>query len=179
LVALSYNLCYTIRNPKVALFKTELLLENTMTKNIDQIQRVIDLPVDITRAWRAISTPEDISNWFSDHASFTAEVGAEIVFDWDDYGKKYGRVEVIKPPYQFGFRWLAGDAGLKIPIKDDNSTLVMMELTEIPDGTRLTVTESGFSKLAADLQKSEFLKNEAGWDYELNDLKKYIEGEVK
>jgi len=54
-----------------------------------------------------------------------------------------------------------------------------MELTEVPNGTRLTVTESGFSKLAADLQKSEFHKNEAGWDYELNDLNTYIEGEIK
>ena len=148
-----------------------------MARNNDQIKRVVDLPVDISRAWRVISTPEEISNWFSDQVSFEVEVGAEIVFDWDDYGQKFGRVEVIDPPHRFGFRWLAGDAGLKIPIEEDNSTLVMMELSEIPDGTRLTVTESGFSKLAAELQKSEFLKNTSGWDYELKDLMNYIREE--
>ena len=143
-------------------------------KTIDQIQRVIDLPVDKSHAWRAISTPEEISNWFSDHVSFDAEVGAEIVFDWNDYGRKYGRVEIIDPPNRFGFRWLAGDAGLKMPIEINNSTLVVMELTEVLGGTRLTVTESGFSNLPVALQEAEFRKNVAGWDYELNDLTNYL-----
>lgn len=147
-----------------------------MPKIKDQIQKMIDLPVDISRAWQAISTPEEISSWFSDHASFETQVGAEIVFDWDDYGKKCGRVEIIDRPRRFGFRWLAGDAGLKTAIEENNSTLVVMELTEIPGGTRLTVTESGFSKLPAELQNPEFHKNESGWDYELNDLQRFFQG---
>ena len=147
-----------------------------MPKSKDQIKRVIDLPVSLARAWRAISTPEEISKWFSDHVAFKAEVGAEIIFEWDDYGKKYGRVEVINPPWGFGFRWQAGDGGIKMPLREDNSTLVMMELTETSSGTRLTVTESGFSKLPQSLQKPEFHKNESGWDYELNDLRGYLTG---
>lgn len=140
----------------------------------DQIQRTIDLPVDMSRAWRAISTPEGIANWFSDHVSFEAKVGAEIVFDWDDYGINYGAVEAIDPPNRFSFRWLSGDAGLNIPIDVNNSTLVVMELTEIPNGTRLTVTESGFSNLPANMRKAEYHKNESGWDYELKDLVNYL-----
>lgn len=149
-----------------------------MTEQIDSIQKIIDLPVDLPRAWRAISTAEDIQNWFSDHAKFESKVGAEIEFEWDDYGKKYGRVEIIEPPNRFGFRWLAGEPGSKdVPLTDNNSTLVVMELDEIPGGTRLTVTESGFSKLPAEMQKSELVKNTGGWDYEFNDLKNYIERE--
>ena len=148
-----------------------------MDKNSDQIQRVIDLPVSLDRAWRAISTPEDFSSWFSDHAAFESRVGAEIVFEWDQYGKKYGRVEVIDPPHRFGFRWLAGDAGVQAPIKEGNSTLVMMELTEVPNGIRLTVTESGFSSLPAELQDSEFHKNVVGWKSEMKDLVDLIRGE--
>lgn len=143
-------------------------------KTTDQIRRVIDLPVSLSRAWRAISTPEEISNWFSDYVSFESKVGAEVVFEWKEYGKKYGRVEIIDHPNRFGFRWLAGDAGLKMPIEINNSTLVLMELTEIPGGTRLTVTESGFSNLPESLQSAEFHKNESGWDYELTDLKNFI-----
>ena len=81
------------------------------------------------------------------------------------------------PPHRFGFRWLAGDAGVQGLIEEGNSTLVMMELTEIPSGTRLTVTESGFSSLPAELQDSEFHKNVAGWKSEMKDLVEYLQGE--
>jgi uncharacterized protein YndB with AHSA1/START domain len=142
----------------------------------DEIQRVIDLPIGLSRAWQAITTPEDISNWFSDRISFAPEVGADIVFDWDDHGKKYGRVEVIDPSNRFAFRWRVKGLGPEVPIEANNSTLVMMELTQTSEGTRLTVTESGFSNLPPDLQDFEFHKNESGWDYELNDLSKYFQG---
>jgi uncharacterized protein YndB with AHSA1/START domain len=146
-------------------------------KTTDQIQRVLELPVLLKRAWRAISTPEGLSRWFSEHVSFEPQVGAEIVFEWDDYGKKYGCVEAFEPQQRFGFRWLAGEAGRNEPVTDDNSTLVIMELEEIQNGTRLTVTESGFSRLPKELQTSELVKNDRGWDYELAELVVYMRAE--
>lgn len=144
-------------------------------KTTDDIQRVLDLPVGLERAWRAISTPAGMSRWFSEQVSFEARVGAEIIFEWDDYGTKFGKIEVIEHPKSFGFRWLAGEPGLIEPIHENNSTLVLMELEEIPQGTRLTVTETGFSKLSKELQSSEFVKNQRGWDYELAELIAYLE----
>ena len=143
-------------------------------KTKDQIQRVLVFPVDMEKVWRAISTPKGMSHWFSEHVSFESRVGAEIVFDWDDYGKKYGRVEVIDPPKRFGFRWLAGEPELIEPITDKNSTLVMMELEKIPEGIQLTVTETGFSNLPKPLQSAELVKNDHGWDYELAELADYM-----
>lgn len=143
---------------------------------IDQIQRTLELPVSLQRAWLAVSTPEGLSCWFSQRVAFDGQIGAEIIFDWDNHGKKYGEVEILEPQTRFGFRWLAGEPGLVEPLTPANSTLVVFELEETSSGIRLTVTETGFSQLSEALQKPEKVKNEQGWEYELPELKNYLKG---
>jgi len=140
----------------------------------DQIQRIVELPVNLERAWRAISTPEELSRWFSDEVAFEPQVGSEIIFDWEDYGRKYGQIEVIEAPYRFGFRWLAGDRGDRTTLQAANSTFVLMSLERTPSGTRLTVTETGFANLAPELRRTEFEGNTRGWETELGELSAYL-----
>ena len=142
----------------------------------DQIQRTLELPLGLLRTWQAVSTPEGLSSWFSQRVTFDVQMGAEIIFDWDNHGKKYGEVEILEPQTRFGFRWLAGEPDLVEPLTSANSTLVVFELEETASGTRLTVTETGFSQLSKELQKPEKVKNEQGWDFELPELKNFLEG---
>jgi len=75
-------------------------------KTTDQIQRVLELQEGLESAWHAISKPEKMSRWFSEHECFESRVGVEIVFERNDYGRKYGWIEVIEPQTFVILLWL-------------------------------------------------------------------------
>jgi uncharacterized protein YndB with AHSA1/START domain len=53
-------------------------------------------------------------------------------------------------------------------------TLVTFELEEVPGGTRLTVTESGFEGLPLERRAKVFAENEGGWQAQLSLIAKYL-----
>jgi hypothetical protein len=54
------------------------------------------------------------------------------------------------------------------------STLVAFELEEVPGGTRLTITESGFDALPLERRAKAFAENEGGWEAQLTLIAKYL-----
>jgi hypothetical protein len=55
-------------------------------------------------------------------------------------------------------------------------TLVAFRLDEVPDGTRLTVVESGFDQIPA-VRRAEALKmNTGGWEEQLANIERYVTG---
>ena len=57
-------------------------------------------------------------------------------------------------------------------------TLVTFELEEAPEGTRLTITESGFDALPLERRAKAFTENEGGWVAQLSLIAKYLAREV-
>ena len=55
------------------------------------------------------------------------------------------------------------------------TTLVVFELEEIPEGTRLTVTESGFDQIPAARRGKAYRSNESGWTEQMENIRKYVE----
>ena len=55
-------------------------------------------------------------------------------------------------------------------------TLIVFELQEVPGGTRLTITESGFDALPPDRREEAYRANEGGWAHQLALVGKYVEG---
>jgi hypothetical protein len=55
------------------------------------------------------------------------------------------------------------------------STLVEFRLEQKGDGTLLTVTESGFSKLPADRRLEAFRMNDDGWAEQMKNIERHVE----
>lgn len=144
---------------------------------IDQITRMADFPLPVERVWRAITDPEELSSWFSDHVQMVFQVGQEIVFKWDQYGTASGRIELIEAPQRFAFRWRAHNVPNEEPLTDANSTLVTFTVTPTTEGSRLTVVESGFANLPQSIRVRTFQENTSGWRAEFEDLQAYLAGE--
>ncbi len=72
----------------------------------DTIERQLVIPVGRQRVWDAITAPEQIAKWFSDAITMELMPGSPIVFHWDGYGDRRGRVETIDPPNRFAYRWI-------------------------------------------------------------------------
>lgn len=144
-------------------------------KTPNEIKREMSFPVPIERVWKAISTPEGLSHWFSDQVE-DAGNGRELRFTWEGHGTVKATIEAVEPPQHFAFRWGAHGYQSGDPFTDENSTLVTFFLAATPEGTHLTLSETGFADLAPEHRQASFEDNTDGWAKEISDLQAYLAG---
>ncbi len=86
------------------------------------------------------------------------------------------RVVTLDPPHRFAYRWVTSrEDDPSIPFEDMPTTLVEYVLESIPNGTQLTMVESGFASHPEDQRASNFEGNTQGWTGELAKLVAYSE----
>jgi uncharacterized protein YndB with AHSA1/START domain len=54
-------------------------------------------------------------------------------------------------------------------------TLVEFHLQDAPEGTLLTITESGFDRLPLERRAQAFTSNEGGWTHQLRLIARYLD----
>ena len=142
----------------------------------DSIERQITIRAPKERVYRAITDPEQIVSWFPDAINGTLDVGAAPTIEVGA-GTVYQIYVVAAHPHDyFAYRWVPGNAdgtnGFTGDVLAVPNTLVEFRLTDNPQGTTLTVTESGFSTLPRRIAERKFEENSDGWEYMLNRLEK-------
>jgi uncharacterized protein YndB with AHSA1/START domain len=145
---------------------------------MDRIERVVVLPVARNRVWAAISEPDQISRWFGSAVEVEFRAGAIGAFIWEKERARI-RIVAIEPPRRFAYQWYPGSGeDLSLPFDEQPLTLVEFQLDEMPDGTRLTLIESGFAALSPDHYRRSWRENNEGWDEELADLVAHLSPEL-
>lgn len=131
------------------------------------VSRVIRISASVEKVWAAITEPELISKWFGRADLNDAGVGA---LSWDDHGSFPVRVESSVALRSITYRWNNDAASGAFPAEVDeaNSTIFTFTLSEITDGTELTVVETGFENTTDALANLE--DHRGGWDFELDEL---------
>lgn len=142
---------------------------------MDTIQPIIkELIVNapISKVWKAISTKEDLAQWFHASGDFVLEEGRTFHMDVTHEGKDYLHtitITEIIPEKKLGLNWhINGDAG---------ETHVTYELKKAGEETKVKVTHSGFDKIA-DAEAAQKNRNgyNGGWEHVLNVLlKEFLE----
>ncbi len=142
----------------------------------DSIERRITIRAPKERVYNAITDPEQIVSWFPDEINGTLEVGASPTID---FGKGFVyQISVVaaNPHDYFAYRWVPGNAdgtnGFTGDVLAVPNTLVEFRLADDPNGTALTLTESGFSTLPPAVAQKKIEENSGGWDYMLDRLEK-------
>jgi uncharacterized protein YndB with AHSA1/START domain len=159
-----------------------------MTLDTDRIRKTALLRAPLERVWDAIGDARRFGAWFG--ASFDgpfvpgARLSARIVpTQVDPHVAKMQEphagttfdvfVERIDPMRLLSFRWHP----YAVDTKDytaEPTTLVEFELTPVPEGTRLTITESGFDRIPLERRAQAFASNQEGWDHQLVLVGKYL-----
>lgn len=141
----------------------------------DSIRREMVLKASRDKVWDALTRPDLLTKWFSHQMDVESlSVGTEFRFDWrPEYGYSRAIVEVMDPKSHFAYRWENDSEDQSIPFADVPTTLVSFSLEAIPEGTRLTVVESGITQMHRPAKV--FSENSQGWDSELAELKTYVE----
>ena len=133
------------------------------------VTRTVRIDAPRSRVWAALTTPEQISQWFGQTTTLDrVEVGGSGYFHFDGYGANPVLIVEHQPESAFGYRWGITDE----PLRDDNSTLVRFTLDDEGDGTVLSVIETGFGALAGDdeRRRAHLDEHRGGWDSEIDEL---------
>jgi uncharacterized protein YndB with AHSA1/START domain len=156
----------------------------------DRIEKTVVLRAPVARVWRAISDASEFGAWFG--VAFDApfvpgasllgtiaptKVDPAVAKMQEPYAGRTFQITVdrVDPPRLFSFRWhpLAVDPG--VDYSAEPTTLVVFELVEVEEGTRLTITESGFDRIPLARRAAAFAANDGGWTAQAALVRRYVE----
>jgi uncharacterized protein YndB with AHSA1/START domain len=160
-----------------------------MATPTDRIEKTILLRAPLDRVWRAISDAKQFGSWFgvefeSDFVAGARLIGTcvptkvdpEVARAQEAYAGTAFEVHIdrVEPMALFSFRWHPFALDPDIEYSKEPMTLVSFELKEVPDGTMLTITESGFDAIPLGRRGEAFEANEEGWIAQTRLIEKYI-----
>lgn len=144
----------------------------------DRIDREINIAAPVDRVWAVLTEPEHVGTWFGQGSPTEVDLrpGGTMVLDHGQYGLFRTRIEKVDPPHYLAYRWASAYPGEAAT--DSNSTLVEFTLTPDGEGTRLTLSESGFASLSIPPERvptAGYDSHSAGWTEVLGNLRGYAE----
>jgi uncharacterized protein YndB with AHSA1/START domain len=143
------------------------------SKEMFSIERSILIAAPRERVWRAISDPEQIGKWFSPGTQWGgtgAEAGGRIfVLNPETGAEMYTQViEAVEAPHRLVTR--------SLPEPPDTIHYTTWRLDEENNGTRLTLTFSGYELEPAEARANNMEQNAFGFGMMLENLAAYVEG---
>jgi uncharacterized protein YndB with AHSA1/START domain len=142
----------------------------------DRIQKSIILRAPRSRVWQALTDPAQFGEWFGARLSGRFLPGQRMrgSVTLPEYAHLSFEVVVerMEPERLFSWRWQPGGDPDVDPAEP--MTLVVFELEEVPEGTRLTVTESGFDQIPVSRRGKAYRENDEGWTGQLENLTGYL-----
>ena len=72
------------------------------------------------------------------------------------------------------FRWHPHALDRSVDYSTEPTTLIVFALEDVPGGTMLTVTESGFDRVPIERRATAFKANEGGWTAQMSLIEKYL-----
>ena len=144
----------------------------------DRIEKKIVLRAPRARVWRALSNAEEFGGWFgADLTGATFAPGQTVRGRITHPGYEHLTMEVVIERMEEGrllsWRWHPGAVDVR-EVAHEPTTLVVFELSDVPEGTLLTVVESGFDKLPAARRDSAFKDNEGGWAEQMKNIERHV-----
>lgn len=148
----------------------------------DRIEKEIVIRAPRSRVWRAISDAKEFGDWFrvemTDAFSPGTPARGRILHPGYEHLRFEVQVERIEPERLFSYRWHPYAVDPNHDYSSEPMTLVVFELSEVPGGTQVNVTESGFDRIPLDRRAEAFRMNTGGWEAQMQNLARYA-GDTK
>jgi uncharacterized protein YndB with AHSA1/START domain len=146
----------------------------------DRIEKEILLHAPRSRVWRALTDPDEFGAWFgvklqSGFAPGSLSRGS-ITSPGYEHLTMEMLVERMDPEQVFSFRWHPYAIDQSVDYSSEPMTLVEFRLYETPEGTRLTVVESGFERIPLERRAESFDMNADGWSQQMENIRHHVEG---
>jgi uncharacterized protein YndB with AHSA1/START domain len=134
---------------------------------IRPIDLEVELPVDAAVAWRAVTDPDRVIDWFT-NASPVGPIGSVYRLEFGDDSVVSGEVVELDPGHRFVHRWHWDGAD------DAETTLVAWTVAPAVGGSLIRLVHSGWAE--AGLDEAARDDHEGYWTGHLEDLRDLLSG---
>lgn len=142
----------------------------------DVIKREITINAPKERIYDSIADPKKVIKWFPETIEGTYAMGEQPIFGFGDHGRNQVYITAAQPYEYFAYRWVPGATNFLGDVRTVPTTLVEFRIEESADGScKVTLIESGFKELPADVKEASFKQNSGGWEFMLGRLVTYFE----
>jgi uncharacterized protein YndB with AHSA1/START domain len=146
----------------------------------DRIEKKILLRAPRSRVWRALTDTAEFNAWF--RVTLTSpfvpgrETSGKVTYPGYEHLTMTVQVEKLEPERLFSFRWHPYAIEQGMDYSKEPTTLVEFRLEEGPEGTLVTVTESGFDQVPQARRAKAFESNDQGWAEQMQNLERHVLG---
>lgn len=149
-------------------------------ENRDRIVKIVELDAPVSRVWRALTDHEEFGRWFRVRLDGPFEVGSvtrgRITSEGHEHVSWESLTEQMVHERLFVFSWPPSaidpeteyDAGAKVTVE--------FRLQPSSNGTRLTITESGFLQFPESKRLEVLRSNEQGWNTQAERVAAHVRG---
>jgi uncharacterized protein YndB with AHSA1/START domain len=144
----------------------------------DRIEKQTVIRAPRSKVWRAITDSREFGKWFKAEMTDPFVQGAPARGRITHPGYEHLTIEVyverIEPEHFFSWRWHPYAVDPQKDYSQEPTTLVEFDLEEVPEGTRILVTESGFDQIPLARRSEAFRMNSNGWEGQLKNVAAYV-----
>lgn len=145
----------------------------------DRIEKTILIRASQSRVWRALTDHREFGAWFQVAIEGPFVVGeisrGRITYPGFEHEPWESLIVAIEPERYFSYRWSPYAVDRNLDYAKEPRTLVEFTLRSENEGTRLTVVETGFSRLFAHRRAEALRMNTAGWEEQLENIARHAE----
>jgi uncharacterized protein YndB with AHSA1/START domain len=150
-----------------------------MIDELSRIDRTIDVNAPPDTVWRALTTAKDLATWFRVTVEGDIAPGAEIWMTSHYPGHEGTRFVVriteMTPPRRFAWQWHPGAVDPGVDYSREPWTTVTFTLEPSGKGTRLSVSETGFTEISLARRAKVYSDNNQGWAEVIVWIQQYAE----
>ncbi len=133
------------------------------------------------RVWRALSVAREFGAWFGvDFRGAAFAPGATVRGRLTVPGYEHLTMEIVIHRMEAGsllsFRWHPYAVDPNQDYSQEPATLVTFELHDAPEGTLVTVVESGFDRIPLQRRAEAFRMNDQGWAAQMKAIDAHVAG---
>jgi uncharacterized protein YndB with AHSA1/START domain len=128
------------------------------------VEQEVVLPVSPDELWEALTDPEQLPAWFGASVEWDLRPGGPAHFVEDDGRERAGVIDVVRPGSELRFRWWPSES----PGRE--ATEVRYAIDEVPDGSRLRITERRLSGLRMQASAAGLGTATEGWGVRITGL---------
>lgn len=151
-----------------------------MHTNQDQIDKVIELAAPVSRVWKALTDSTEFGEWFRVRLDGPFEVGkttrGKMTFPGHEHVEWESLTEAMDPERLFAFSWPPSAVDPDTEYGADAKIRVEFRLEASGNGTRLTLTESGFLQFPESKRLEILRSNTEGWNIQAKNIAAYVAG---
>jgi uncharacterized protein YndB with AHSA1/START domain len=144
----------------------------------DRMEKTVTLNAPIARVWRALTNAEEFGTWFRVKLDGPFAPGAvsrgHVTYPGYEHLRWEATVVRMEAPHLFSFTWHPYAIEPDRDYAAEPATLVEFRLETVPQGTRLTVMESGFDALPPERRDLAFRMNEQGWGIQMGNIAAHV-----